>query len=224
MLEIIAMNTEDAIAIEYYGGDRIELVSGLTEGGLTPSYGLIEEVIKNVNIPVNVMVRPHANSFIYSDFDLNIMLKDIKIIKELGANGIVFGSLNIDKTINEIMLKKIIGVSKGLDITFHKAFDETNLFESIEILSKYNEITNILTSGGKGNICDNKEILSSLVNLSIKQNILVGGGLNLNNVMDIKTSTKASDYHFGTAVRVDSSPFNKIDGTKVKDILNIINN
>lgn len=224
MLEIIAMNTEDAIAIEYYGGDRIELVSGLTEGGLTPSYGLIEEVIKNVNIPVNVMVRPHANSFIYSDFDLNIMLKDIKIIKELGANGIVFGSLNIDKTINELMLKKIIGVSKGLDITFHKAFDETNLFESIEILSKYNEITNILTSGGKGNICDNKEILSSLVNLSIKQNILVGGGLNLNNVMDIKTSTKASDYHFGTAVRVDSSPFNKIDGTKVKDILNIINN
>lgn len=224
MLEIIAMNTEDAIAIEYYGGNRIELVSGLTEGGLTPSYGLIEEVIKNVNIPVNVMVRPHANSFIYSDLDLNIILKDIKIIKELGANGIVFGSLNNNKTINETMLQDIINASKGLDITFHKAFDETDIFESIKILSKYNEITNILTSGGKGYICDNKKDISSLVNLSKKQNILVGGGLTLNNLTDIKNYTKATDYHFGTAVRVDNSPFNKIDATKIKEILDIINN
>ena len=224
MLEIIAMNTEDALAIEYYGANRIELVSGLTECGLTPSYGLIEEVVKNTKIPVNVMIRPHANSFVYSNLDLNIMLKDIQIIKELGANGIVFGALNSNNTINEDMLKKIINASKGLDITFHKAFDETDIFKSINTLSKYNEITNILTSGGKENIIKNCDNLSSLINLSEKQNILVGGGLKLNNLEKIKNHTNATDFHFGTAVRKNNSPFEKIDGNKIKEILNIIKN
>lgn len=91
MLEIIAMTTEDALAIEYYGANRIELVSGLTEGGLTPSFGLIEEVVNKTKISINVIIRPHSNSFNYSDLDLKIILNDIKIIKELGANGIVFG-------------------------------------------------------------------------------------------------------------------------------------
>lgn len=224
MLEIIATNTEDAIAIEYYGANRIELVSGLTEGGLTPSYGLIEEVVKNTNIPVNVMARPHSNSFNYSNLDLNIILKDIKIIKELGANGIVFGALNFDNTINEETLKKIIDASKGLDITFHKAFDETDIFKSLETLSKYNNITNILTSGGKEIIDKNYEKLSALIKSAEKQNILIGGGLRLDNIKKIKECTNATDYHFGTAVRENNSPFGKIDGEKIKKILNIIHN
>ena len=47
-----------------HGGDRVELVAALTEGGLAPSYALIENALKAVRIPVNVMIRPHAKSFL----------------------------------------------------------------------------------------------------------------------------------------------------------------
>ncbi|SJT63371.1 Copper homeostasis protein CutC [Clostridioides difficile] len=77
MLEIIGMTLEDAKIIEYCGADRIELVSALTEGGLTPSFGMIESVIKNVKIPVNVMIRNHAKGFIYSDDEIDIMIRDL---------------------------------------------------------------------------------------------------------------------------------------------------
>lgn len=94
MLEIIGMTVEDAKSIEECGADRIEHMSALTEGGLTPSYGLVERVVKSVDIPVNVMIRHHANGFVYSEEDLEIMKRDIQAVKSLGVNGVVLGVLD----------------------------------------------------------------------------------------------------------------------------------
>ena len=52
MLEVIGMNVEDCIAIEQAGANRIELVSALSEGGLTPSVGMIEQCFEAVSIPI----------------------------------------------------------------------------------------------------------------------------------------------------------------------------
>jgi len=220
MIEIIAMSVEDAKKIEYCGANRIELVCALTEGGLTPSFGLLENVIKNVSIPVNVMIRHHNKNFSCSEYDLRIMKNDIQIVKELGANGVVLGSLDNNR-INENDLNILLEDSKGLEITFHRAFDETNVKESLEILKKY-DITNILTSGGKGKIENNLENLEELVKLSDNINILVGGGLNLENILHIKETTRASDFHFGTAVRFDKNPFKEIDEKELKKLVNMI--
>lgn len=140
MLEIIGMTLEDAKIIEYCGADRIELVSALTEGGLTPSFGMIESVIKNVKIPVNVMIRNHAKGFIYSDDEIDIMIRDIDIVRNLGANGVVLGVLDKNKNISELQLRRISESCKGIDVTFHKAIDETNIIGSVKTLSKYKEI------------------------------------------------------------------------------------
>ncbi|MGL4796716.1 MAG: copper homeostasis protein CutC, partial [Paraclostridium sp.] len=142
MLEIIGMSVEDAIAIEKCGANRIELVSALTEGGLTPSFGLIEAVVNAVKIPVNVMIRHHAKSFVYSDEDIKIMVKDIQKVKEIGANGVVFGMLDINNKIREDQLITLLEASKGLDVTYHRAIDETDVVESIKILNRYEGITN----------------------------------------------------------------------------------
>lgn len=137
MVEIIGMTVEDAKAIEICGGDRIELVSALTEGGLTTSYGLMECVMKNVDIPVNVMIRPHANGFVYSEEDLKIMKRDIQIASKQGVNGVVLGILDENNNIDEKHLIELLDECDGLDVTFHKAIDETNIHESMKILSKY---------------------------------------------------------------------------------------
>lgn len=222
MLEIIGLTVEDAKTIEACGANRIELVSALTEGGVTPSFGLIERVVNSVDIPVNVMIRHHANSFVYSEEDIEIMRKDIEIVKSLGANGIVLGVLDRFNNINENHLERLLEVSGELDITFHKAIDETNVVNSIEVLNKYNKITNILTSGGTGNIKDNLDVIKDAIQNSDNINILLGGGLNFENINYIMNETKANDYHFGTAVRVDRNPFGKIDEAKLKELVKII--
>lgn len=224
MLEIIGMTVEDAKIIEDCGADRIELVSALTEGGVTPSFGLIEAVVNSVDIPVNVMIRHHANSFVYSNEDISIMLKDINIVKNIGANGIVLGLLDNYKNIDEANLRSLLKECGNLDVTFHKAIDETNCIKSMDVLNDYSQITNILTSGGKGNILDNIDIIKKMIYKSNNINILLGGGLKFSNINEIKEKTNAKDYHFGTAVRVDKNPFGKIDEAKLKELVKIIKN
>lgn len=226
MLEIIATCIDDAIKIEKNGGDRIELVSSLTEGGLTPSYGLINEVMKKINIPINVMIRPHAKSFIYSEEDIKIMIEDIKIAKKLGVNGVVLGVLDSERNIDEKNLNILLKYSDGLEVTFHRAIDESrDLIESVKILKKYPDIKRILTSGGKdNNIEENLDILGKAIeNSKNNPTILVGGGLNLNNVENIINYTKAKEVHFGTAVRKDSSPLGDIDEEKLKSLVKKLN-
>lgn len=224
MLEIIGMSVEDAIAIENCGADRIELVSALTEGGLTPSFGLIESVVNKVKIPVNVMIRHHAKSFVYSDEDINIMIKDIEKVKEIGANGVVFGMLDEKNNIREEQLITLLEAAKGLDVTYHRAIDETNVIDSIKILSKYESITNVLTSAGKGNIENNIEKIKEMKKNAGSINILLGGGLNFENIDRIKNLTNNKDFHFGTAIRVDKNPFREIDEAKLRKLVEIINN
>lgn len=222
MLEIIGMCVEDAKQIEAYGADRIELVSALTEGGLTPSYGLIEAVVNSVNIPVNVMIRHHAKGFVYSKEDLKIMKKDIEIVKNLGANGVVLGLLDRFNNIDEEGLKSLLSKCNGLDVTFHKAIDETDLIKSVRILNKYPNITNILTAGGKSDITSNIDVINEMIDKSNDINILLGGGLNFENIEEIKVLTKAKDFHFGTAIRVNKDPFGEIDKNKLRKLVDIV--
>lgn len=222
LLEVIASTVLDALRIEGFGGNRIELVSALKEGGLTPSYGLIKAVINSVKIPVNVMVRPHSNSFVYTDREIELMKEDILMIKRLGANGVVFGALDEKNNICEKSLVKLLEASDGLEVTFHRAIDELiNPVEGIKVLRKY-PIKNLLTSGGEGKIIDNISVIKNMIKESGNIEVLIGGGLTLTNIEAIANSTGVKQCHFGTAVRIDSSPNMDIDEKKLNHLSNIV--
>lgn len=211
MIELIAATIDDAKKIEAHGGDRIELVSALSDGGLTPSYGLIKQVVESVTIPVNVIIRPHSKSFVYSNDEIELMMQDIKISKELGANGVVIGTLNQQNQVCQMSLERLLEASEGMEVTFHRAIDELdNPVEGVRILSRYKEIDRILTSGGKGKLSSNTETLRNMVIESGHIKILVGGGLNFENVSQVMKETEAPEYHFGTAVREGNSPFGDV--------------
>ena len=223
MIEIIATTVEDAKRIEASGANRIELVSALTEGGLTPSYGLIKKVIESVRIPVNVMIRPHAKSFVYTDDELNIMKEDILIAKDLKANGVVLGVLDKDNRICENSLAKLLAVCGDLEVTFHRAIDElADPAHGITVLAKYSQIKRVLTSGGKGDILDNLPIIKQMIANAGALRVLVGGGLKLENIKQVITETRAPEYHFGTAIREDISPFGKINPEKLASLVTIV--
>ncbi|MFK4998702.1 copper homeostasis protein CutC [Bacillus sp. N9] len=221
-IEIIATTVEEAKIAEANGADRIELITGIAEGGLTPSYGLIKEVVNAVRIPVNVMIRPHSYSFSYNEGDVNTMIEDIQVVRELGANGVVLGTLNDDRTINTDALEKLLAVAGDLDVTFHRAFDEVVDQEAaLDVLLRYPQINCILTSGGKPNVTDAAEQIKKLVQLTEGKplQILAGSGLTAENVDAFVAETGVAEIHFGSAVRVDGKSLKPVDPEKVRAIV-----
>ncbi|MBF8153395.1 copper homeostasis protein CutC [Exiguobacterium sp. TBG-PICH-001] len=204
MLEIIASTVEEAVAAEQAGADRIELVSALSEGGLTPSYGLIRQVVSTVEIPVHVLVRPHSKSFVYSKSDEETIITDIDLIRELGAAGIVVGSLTADGRVDEGFLGRIIKHKGELSLTFHRAIDSSrDILEAAEVLADFPEVDRILTSGGQATALEGKETIARLIEEHPDLIILPGSGITLENAETLLEATKASELHVGSAVLQD---------------------
>jgi copper homeostasis protein len=219
ILEVIATSVSDAIIAERNGAHRIELISGICEGGVTPSYGLIEQVVSAVSIPVHVMVRPHANTFCYDPYDVEAMLSDIGTIRGLQAAGIVLGPLTRDNQIDEATLKKLLDVSDGLSVTFHRAFDEiADQLEALRRLSAYPEISRILTSGGQPSVLHAIARIQELREASNGTSIcvLAGGGITLDTLDAFLTATGIEEIHMGTGVRRDCNPLGPLDPERVR--------
>ncbi|MEH7351986.1 copper homeostasis protein CutC [Neobacillus drentensis] len=226
-VEIIVLNGEDARTAEANGADRLELVSAIAEGGLTSSYGIIKTVVESVKIPVMVMVRPHSYSFVYRKDEWDAIREDIKVIKELGAAGIVFGALTEKQTVDFDLLSMVLEEAKGLSITFHRAIDETDSLEVYKslCLSPYH-VNRILTSGGKPKVQEGLDSLKRMMEESQKSGdrptILPGSGLSANNIANIHEQLKAAEYHFGSAVRIGGDFRNRINGDEIQKIKKMI--
>jgi len=225
ILEVIATSVLDAKLAQEHGADRIELISGIVEGGVTPSIGLIEQVVKAVDIPVNVMLRPHANGFRYDGDDLGVMARDAGIIRESGAAGIVMGMLDERGEIDTSALEMLLNETGKLAVTFHRAFDELQDRRSaLERLSRYPAIRKILTSGGKPSVLDAKEEIAELTKLSEGRSlaILAGSGLGVETLDEFIRQTQVREVHMGTGVRRNGRALEPIDPDKLRAAADIV--
>ncbi|MBJ8030613.1 copper homeostasis protein CutC [Bacillus cereus group sp. N21] len=221
MLEVIATCLEDVKQIEKAGGNRIELISAYTEGGLTPSYAFIKKAVKAANIPIHVMIRPHAKSFIYTTEEIEMMKEDILIAQELGAAGVVLGVLNEQNQVDEKKLANLLSVVDGINITFHRAIDEVDdLIGAVKTLRNFEKITHILTSGGQGTIEENIPVLHEMQRVSKGDiQLIVGSGVTKENIKRLLNETGISEAHVGTAVREGKSCFAEVDQKSVQDLV-----
>lgn len=222
-IEVITLNKEDTMQAEQLGADRVELVSAMEEGGLTPSYGTIKNVLRNTSIPAQIMVRPHSFSFVYDEKDWETIKEDISAIINLGGNRIVFGAITEDGNIDERLLTKVINHAPELDITFHRAFDYvTSQIDAYKILTKYkSNIKRILTSGKEDKAPNAIPQLQKLVALSKELNgptILVGSGVTPENINLLHEKIKASEYHIGSGVRIRGDFSQGLSEEKMKQI------
>lgn len=183
LAEICVTSIRSAINAKKAGAYRIELCSELAVGGITPSYGLLKQVMEKISIPVFVLVRPRSGNFVYSDDEFIIIKKDIEICKELGCAGIVAGVLNTDRTIDLMRTGELIELSKPLQFTFHRAFDLVE--DPVGALKQLIEIgaDRILTSGQEASAEKGIDLLVELKNSTQnKLIILPGGGINSENI------------------------------------------
>jgi copper homeostasis protein len=186
-LEICANSYQSAVNAQKSGADRVELCAELSLGGITPSYGVLEKVFKEITIPVNVLIRPRSGNFCYTDDEFEIMKQDLKRCKKLGFNGIVSGVLNKNNSIDIERTKELMDLSKPLSFTFHRAFDcVTNPQESLEQLIDL-KVDRLLTSGLQEKAENGIELLKELQKTAKgKLIILPGSGINQKNAILFK--------------------------------------
>ena len=186
LVEVCANSLESALNAEKGGADRIELCSELGVGGVTPSFGLLKNVMEKVTIPVHVLIRPRSGDFTYSDLEIESMNMDIEMCRELGCAGIVSGVLHLDSSLDSERTKKLIAISKGMTFTFHRAFDWVK--DPLETLAQLEqmEVDYILSSGQQKSSFLGIKLLSQLQQLANKCIVMPGGGINAENAAIFK--------------------------------------
>ena len=171
------------------GARRIELCDNLAVGGTTPSYGVTKaavELAANYDTTIMTMIRPRGGDFDYNDFEIAIMLEDIRLTAQAGSQGVVFGALTAEKKLDKANLEKLIAASKGMEIVFHMAFDELSDEDQLEAIDWLSQagVTRILTRAGVSGDSLEKRFAHYhriLEHAKGKIEILPGGGIDLDN-------------------------------------------
>lgn len=202
-LEACIGNYREAKRATELGASRLEICDNLKEGGTTPSYGTIAKCKEDLDVDMNVIIRPRGGDFLYSNEELEIMKRDIELCKKVGVTGVVFGFLNEDNTLDFETTKEFVELSKPLSITFHMAFDEIeNKFDALDKIASLG-IDRILTKGGSESAFKNKEFLKELVEYAGDRIIILpGGGVTKENFGELREVTGANEFHGSKIVGV----------------------
>lgn len=212
LLEICVFNTATAVAAEKAGADRIELCENYANGGTTPSYGYLKMVREKISIPVFPMIRPRGGDYFHSPDEIEIIRKDILLCKELGFEGVVFGLLNQDGTIDRENTARLAEAAYPLEVTFHRAFDRcTRPFEALETIIGCG-CNRILTSGQEPKVTEGLGMVKQLVHQANGRIIIMpGSGLNSSNVASIIATAGVSEVHTSARIRIPSTTLYRND-------------
>lgn len=228
MLEICCGSFEDAIVAYEGGAKRIELNSALPLGGLTPSLGSLIMTKQYTDLKVMSMIRPREGGFCYTDYQYEQMMEDAKLFMAYGSDGIVFGYLKEDDTIDLNRTKEMVDLvhEEGREAVFHRAFDCTpDPFQAMEELIDLG-IDRVLTSGQEKKAEQGIELLKELQKRYGRQiELLAGSGIHAQNAKEIMEKTGISQLHSScTEMRKEDaklfgSGYVAVSGNKVRNFM-----
>lgn len=206
IIEVCANSLESALIAQKEGADRIELCQSLNEGGLTPSAGTLKAVREALSIEIHVLIRPRSGDFCYSEIELTEMKADIKYVKELGIDGVVFGILDLDGNIDKAACTELISIARPLTLTFHRAFDMCK--EPIKALNDIIELgfDRLLTSGQENKAIEGIQLIKKLVDYADDRIVIMAGsGINAENIQQIITETGVQNCHVSASAILKSN-------------------
>jgi copper homeostasis protein len=243
-LEICTDNIESAIDAQLAGAHRIELCNDLPEGGTTPGYGTIVSARNNLDIVINVIIRPRGGDFLYSDPEYDSMKSDIEQCIKCRVDGIVLGILRSDGSIDIERTAKLVKFAHPMPVTFHRAFDMcSDPFQGLEDVIA-SGASRLLTSGQKNKALDGADRIGQLIQQAKDRIIIMpGSGIDDSNIEKIARVTGAKEFHLTGRKIIDSKmifrkqgismggdiagvpEFSRMvaDREKIKRIINILN-
>lgn len=216
-LEVCAADLDSIDAAVEGGAARVELCTGLAEGGMTPSEGLIRYAVSRPEIGTMVLIRPRPGDFLYSPNELEVMKQDIAMCRRLGAAGVVIGALTEDGEIDMEACRAMMGeVGVDMSVTFHRAFDltadpERSLDRLIEL-----GVDRVLTSGAAASAFEGRDMLRRLQERAAGRIvILAGGGVNSRNAAAIVGATGVTELHASARKTIGSSMRSRREGVSM---------
>ena len=196
LLEACVNSAFSAIEAQKGGADRVELCENMPEGGCTPSAGAIKFARQHIHIGLFIMIRPRGADFCYSPEEFEIMKYDVQLAKDLGADGVVFGILKREGTIDKVRMAQLAEIARPMGITCHRAFDMTrDPYEALNDLVSLG-IDRILTSGQSDSALQGAPLIRELIGKSQEKIILMPGhGIKENNLEKVIQDTGAKEFH-----------------------------
>ena len=206
IIEICANSAQSCVEAEAGGAKRVELCAGIPEGGTTPGYGEIRTAqLLTSQIDINVIIRPRGGDFLYTQAEIQSMLFDISMAKELGVHGVVFGCLTKEGDLDIELMQRLKEAAGTLSTTCHRAFDVCrDPFVALEQLIALG-FDRILTSGQQPDAVQGIPMLAELVQRAAGCIIIMpGGGVREDNIAQIERETGATEFHTSARQAVHS--------------------
>ncbi|UIX33075.1 copper homeostasis protein CutC [Streptomyces sp. GQFP] len=202
VLEVIALDVEDAVAAQAGGADRLELVTDMAADGLTPTVEAFAGIRAAVDIPLRVMLRL-ADGFAAGDVD-----GVVRVARELrgaGADQFVLGFLDAEGGVDLGAVERVVGVLDGCPWTFHRALDHAVDRDAVrKQLDGLPGLDTYLTAGSPVGVDDGLATLLAEAarcgEPGYEQRLLVGGGLRLDHVPGLRAAG-VDAFHIGGAAR-----------------------
>ena len=205
-IEICCSSIQSAANAQAASATRIELCQNLNEGGTTPSYATIRQCVEELHLRVFVLIRPRPGNFVYNELEIQNMLEDVRICKELGVAGIVVGFLHEDGSIDTDLTRRFVEAAAPIPVTFHRAFDRCKDWSKALEKVIACGCRRILTSGCHDTALEGKEVLKQLVQQAGGRiTILAGSGITPDNVREIITHTGVREVHGSCKALKDNS-------------------
>ena len=178
------------------GADRLELCANLAIGGTTPSASLFKQVQRDCDVKINVLIRPRFGDFLYTEPEMEEMCEEIKMFRDLGANGVVIGTLTADGALDQEKMRRLMDCAGGIDVTLHRAFDMTrDPMDALEAAIALGCKT-ILTSGQEKDAAAGKDTLKAVyAQAAGRIDIMAGCGVKKWNIQEIHDHTGIRVFH-----------------------------
>lgn len=204
ILEVCVDSVESAVNAEAGGADRLELCSDLIVGGITPSLALYERIREKVEIPIHVLLRPRFGDFLYSEEEMEVLIRQAKMFAEAGADNLVIGCLTADGRLDLEAMKKIMEAAGDTPCNLHRAFDMCrDLDEALEG-AKTLGVKSILTSGGFASAKEGAKVLDNLKKNAGDIDIMAGAGMNAQNIKFMLNTTSLTSFHMSGKKTLES--------------------
>ena len=196
------------------GAQRVELCSGLDEGGLTPSIGLIQAALQVEGPRKHVLIRPRGGDFLYTEAEQDVIVDDIFAARRAGVDGVVIGALTADGDVDVEACERFVEAAKGeyvdfaegdldeayflppVSVTFHRAFDLCRDAEAaLEALIRLG-VDRVLTSGQRATAEEGIEVLRKLQQQAVGRIVIMPGcGVNDVNCVRVVKEAGVAEIH-----------------------------
>ena len=223
LLEVIACSVKDAIEAQKGGADRLEVVRDLQRGGLTPSYELVAEIRRAVNLPLRVMLRASESYETSGEDEIERLCRAAESFATLDVDGFVLGFLQ-DGEVDRELTQRVLASAPRVRATFHHAFEDTkDKLIALSALKQLPQVDRVLSHGGKDDLLARVQRLGEYERAAAPEiKIIAGGGVNSDTILQIARETEIREFHVGRAARSGFDVDGEVQASLVNGLVKLL--